>query len=414
MKNKHKLLSTVLVIVALISCNELHKPNSTLNNEDMLIDSTMGTPNSPFTLTIESKILNENRKIYVQLPVDYKRDNKRYPVLFVLDGEWLFDLANAHQRYYSYDEVTDQTIPRMIVVGIENSDRDKDYVPTNNSGVEGYIFPTAGGANDFISFLEKELIPLIDKKYRTFDHRCLVGWSFSGLFTTYAAAVKPDLFNMHLCISPAIWWDNDLVYNQFLNAKFNKPKRMLFTLGTKEEGGMVYPSTMRLVDELRDKHQKNLELDLIMIQDVGHTWGVATAINKGLQWLYSDYIPSENITSEADMNRYFEELSENWSYKVTPPGKVFINVAYNLWSEGKDKEAIALLKKGVKLQKNDSQLFFILGQMLSAIGRDNEALIFYEKAILVEKNKAVPNEVNLRGFSEIVKSTKESLSDSLK
>lgn len=134
--------------------------------------------------------------------------------MIVLDGEWLFHLANANQRYYSYDEVTDQNIPRMIVVGIESTDRDRDYTSTPNSGKD-YSFPASGGADKFLEFLETELIPMLDSRYQTAPNRCIVGWSFSGLFLMHAAVKKPDLFNMFLCISPAIWWDNDLIYEKW-------------------------------------------------------------------------------------------------------------------------------------------------------------------------------------------------------
>ena len=88
------------------------------------------TPNPAHTLTVESEILGETRRVYVQLPEGYGRSEARYPVLVVLDGEWLFEPARALVRFQSEYDVMDVRIPKMIVVGIENVDRDRDYVPT--------------------------------------------------------------------------------------------------------------------------------------------------------------------------------------------------------------------------------------------------------------------------------------------
>lgn len=406
------LLFILILQYAILSCSgHVQKENSN-DPCKLVIDSLSRIPNAPFTLIIKSEILNENRRIYIQLPEDYGRDNKKYPLLVILDGEWLFNLANAHQRYYSYDEVTDIKIPRMIVVGIENTDRDRDYVPTSNSGND-LKFPTAGGADKFLDFVEKELLPVIERKYRVAPHRCLVGWSFSGLFTTYTAISRPELFNMYLCISPAIWWDGDLVYNKIKYVNFNQHEKIVFTLGTKEKGGMVYSSTKRLIDELLINPKKNLDIELIKVQNVGHSWGVATALNLGLQFLYQEYIPEDNLLTENEMYLYYNKISKQWGYSVIPPGKVFINVAYNIWASGKSEEAISLLKKGVKFHRNDSQLCFFLGQMLNAAGRTEEALSFYEKALMVEKSKYVPNIGSLKEFNKVIESVKKSMVDSI-
>ncbi len=118
-----------------------------------------GMPNPGETVDFYSTVLDETRRIYVQLPEGYSRRDKKYPVLYVLDGEWLFHLASSHARFYSYDEVAGIRIPQVIVVGIENVDRDRDYTPTQNSGVD-LVFPTAGEAETFVDFLQNELIPL--------------------------------------------------------------------------------------------------------------------------------------------------------------------------------------------------------------------------------------------------------------
>jgi hypothetical protein len=207
----------LLCSLFLVACSEGYDHSEEATEKTFgagVLEAHAGGANPMETLLIHSDVLQENRKIYVQLPEGYERSAEAYPVLYVMDGEWLFDLANAHARYYSYDEVTDITLPRMIVVGIENIDRDRDYTPTPNGGIE-YDFPTAGFADNFITFLETELFSLISDRYRTAPLRAIAGWSNSGLFANYVATKNQDLFDMYLCISPAVRWDQDMIYDRF-------------------------------------------------------------------------------------------------------------------------------------------------------------------------------------------------------
>lgn len=353
-------------------------------------------------------MLNENRRIYIQLPEGYENSSEKYPVLFVMDGEWLFHLANANQRYYSYDEVTDQKIPRMIVVGIENTDR--DYTPTSNSG-QGFSFPTSGGADKFLKFLETELIPMLDNRYRTAPHRSIAGWSFSGLFSVYAGITKPNLFNMYLCISPAVWWDTDFIYKKMESLKFEHPENFVFTLGSNEAGGLVHTSTTRLLEKLRENPISNMTVKHIAIDGVGHTWGVSSALNQGLQTLYKDYIPASNVViNNIDaIDTYYKKLSQKWHYQVIPPRKVFTNLAFNMWGNGKNEQAIKVLRYATTIHSEDSPSLFNLGQMICIQEGFSEGIIYLRLAFEAEMRKSVPNGVNLNNYKVAINNAEREL-----
>jgi tetratricopeptide (TPR) repeat protein len=279
-------------------------------------------------------------------------------------------------------------------------------VPTTNSGKEkeGYIFPTAGSADNFLKFLETELIPMLDNRYRTAPHRGIVGWSFSGLFSAYAAVTKPDLFNMYLCISPAVWWDNDLIYKKIEDVSFEHPENFVFTLGDGEEGGWVHSSTTRLLKRLEDNPTPNVTVKHIAIPKVGHSWTISSAINLGLQALYSNYIPQNDtiIKNLDDIKSYYEELSNQWGYDVTPPGKIFRSLAWYLWGNEKKEQAIKVLRASIAYNSNDSPSIYALGYMLDEQKNLSEALIYYRKALKVEMMKSVPNGINLRTYEEVI------------
>ena len=170
--------------------------------------------------SLQSKNLNELREIWVHIPKSFNTSREsKYPVLYLLDGDAHFYSVSGMVRQLSV--INGNTIlPEMIIVGIPNTDRARDLTPT-------YVKsdPTSGGGEKFLDFIEKELIPYIDKKYPTINHRTLVGHSIGGLAVVNTLINRPQLFNNYLAIDPSLWWDNqtllkkaDSVFNQ---TKFN-------------------------------------------------------------------------------------------------------------------------------------------------------------------------------------------------
>jgi len=168
---------------------------------------TIGTIDS-----IQSKILNEQRKIWVYVPDSYKPGSKqRYPVVYLLDGDSHFYSVVGMIQQLS--QVNGNTIaPEMIVVGILNTDRTRDLTPTHVESappiLDSASSKTSGGGKHFVSFLEKELIPHIDAAYPTQPYKMLIGHSFGGLTVINILANHAKLFNSYICIDPSMWWDN--------------------------------------------------------------------------------------------------------------------------------------------------------------------------------------------------------------
>jgi predicted alpha/beta superfamily hydrolase len=156
---------------------------------------------------ISSGILNEDRTIAVSLPYLYDKLGKRYPVLYILDGEEL-SLASfiGMARFYS-----PHRIPEMIVVGVLNSNRNRDLFATK---VEGIRETKEDGAFRFLSFLSKELIPYIDAHYRTTPYRVIYGQSAGGQFTVFALLTDPEVFDAYLASSPVIGYSDRVILNK--------------------------------------------------------------------------------------------------------------------------------------------------------------------------------------------------------
>lgn len=156
--------------------------------------------------TLNSRALGEPRAIDVALPSGYDADtSQRYPLLVVLDGEFEGEIAIAVSRFYG----DAGQLPNTIVVGVRNTNRNRDMTP---APAAGFAIPPeaegAGGAERFLTFVSDELLPYLDQHFRTAPLRVLVGHSLGGLFAIYALDRRPDLFSGYVVMEPAAWWNN--------------------------------------------------------------------------------------------------------------------------------------------------------------------------------------------------------------
>ena len=147
--------------------------------------------------SIESEILQENRNVLIHLPDNYSESNKSYPVLYQVRGDSasMLEILSTVNRLALGEKI----IPEMIIVAIETVEG-KDLWPTNT---KFYPEPSAIGATEFLTFIEKDLIPYIENKYRTKDDRILYGQSMSSVFTIYTFLERPELFNSYIASSGA-------------------------------------------------------------------------------------------------------------------------------------------------------------------------------------------------------------------
>jgi len=155
---------------------------------------------------LQSVVLGEERVIDVILPNGYANSSERYPVIVVLDGSSNAALTATDAQYYA----ATGRMPATIVVGVRNTNRARDFTPRP---VAGFTVPpaitSAGGADAFLAFLADEVIPYLDRTYRTVPMRVIVGHSLGGLFALYALGTRPDLFRGYIVIEPSTWWNGE-------------------------------------------------------------------------------------------------------------------------------------------------------------------------------------------------------------
>ena len=162
--------------------------------------------------SLYSYTLNESREIYIQLPASYTPDSKRkYPVVYILDGGVFINaVSTVHDFYYG------GFMPEMILVGVSNrKNRTRDLTTSKIKTRRGIPFNEENGkAANFIEFMEKELVPFVEKKYPATNFRTLIGHSYGGLFAIYTLINHQHLFTNYLAIDPSLDWDNQKLLGQ--------------------------------------------------------------------------------------------------------------------------------------------------------------------------------------------------------
>lgn len=187
-------------------------------------------PSNATRVTMTSTTLQEKRDYLVYLPEHYASDvNRRYPVLYVLDGQSQSEHTAASAALMARIGV----IPEIIVVGVSSMSgefRARDYTPPDMF-VDDDRRGAHGAADRFLSFLEREFVPVIERDYRTDRPRMLAGWSRSGLFVVYSLLTSPAFFDARFAHSPALWRDDDRMV-----------KRLDAELATSPAGGFLFLS----------------------------------------------------------------------------------------------------------------------------------------------------------------------------
>lgn len=202
------------------------------------------------TFTIDSKALGETRRINVYLPPGYKDSpNLRVPVLYMPDGGMAEDFL--HIAGLVQISVTNQTMRPFLLVGIENTERRRDMTgPTENDN-DKKIAPHVGGSQAFRKFLRDELMPEIQRRYRTTAETAIVGESLAGLFVVETFLLEPDLFDTYIAIDPSLWWNNTKLLNDAAAKLRARPKlaKSLYFASSDEPGIVV--NTKRLAEILK-------------------------------------------------------------------------------------------------------------------------------------------------------------------
>ena len=188
------------------------------------------------TFSIEAPQLNYSKKIWLYLPNEYATSKKKYPVIYMHDGQNLFDSKTSYVGEWNIDEKLDSLHADVIVVGIEhgNEKRIDELTPYKNEKYGG------GNGDNYLEFIVKTLKPKIDSTYRTKSNTMntvIMGSSLGGLISYYSLLKYPEVFGKAGVFSPA-FWINPEVFELTKNTK-TLDSKMYFLCGDNESTDMV-------------------------------------------------------------------------------------------------------------------------------------------------------------------------------
>lgn len=214
--------------------------------------------------------LDKKRRIWIYLPPSYQKSDRHYPVIYMQDGQNLFDVVTSGFGEWKIDEILDSLYAEggkeCIIVGIDHggNDRLKEYNPYDSKYGEGE-------GKKYTEFLVKTLKPYVDKHYRTKSsakNTSVAGSSMGGLISMYAIANYPKVFGNAGVFSPAFWiaeqFGSDLKKLK-PNLKSNK---IYFVAGNLESKNMI--SDMENIYQIVEPIAKNKNLKLIRKEDGEH------------------------------------------------------------------------------------------------------------------------------------------------
>ena len=251
---------------------------------------------------------NKKRRIWIYLPERYGADDDKFPVLYMHDGQNLFDRALSFAGEWQVDEamsVISKDNLDCIVVGIDNggTDRIDEYTPYKNPKYNG------GKGEDYTEFLVKTLKPFIDQHFRTLpepEHTGIAGSSLGGLISFYSAIKYPNIFGKVGVFSPSFWYSDSLIAD--VKAYVANPnQKFYFVAGQNEDEDMV-PDIEKYINLLNNAGVTNSQIYKLIKQDGQHSeWFWAREFPAAFNWLDLWGITSKSNKINTPIN-YFSVL----------------------------------------------------------------------------------------------------------
>ena len=341
--------------------------------------------NPPTLHTIQSSYPAESREFRVHLPMSYEVNrNDRYPVLFVLDADRPFDLQETINITNTL--IDRHKIPELLIVFLPNSSdnaRSRDYTPSQQ-------------ADQFLDFMEFELIPYIDANFRTEPLKMLSGQSRSGLLAVHSLLNRPHLFGAHIALSPALWHDDDMIVSEarrFFQSTDSLPNFLYMNIGG-EENENISNSFDRMEFILRRMAPADLnwQADFAEFESHGTTrlLGQYLALRKFFtNWdkPWND-IPTFDVFDERGgldmmLSRY-QALSEEYGYTVKPIG--LIDAANYYLRIGDANEAVRILIANTEYYPSSVEAHLELSKAYNATGERDSALESASTAETIARN----------------------------
>ncbi|UYQ93411.1 alpha/beta hydrolase-fold protein [Chitinophaga horti] len=356
------------------------------------------------TIRIDSKYFHDQRDITVLLPQGYESaPGRTYKVVYLFDAQ-NSTFTNTLMAVGNYLSTFSSTfISPYIIVGIKTKNRQYEFLPENHTQ-QPYrdYFPKVklGGADTLLAFLQKEVIPEVNKRFRTNHYNVAIGHSLGATFAIYSLMHAPQLFNAVIAISPNLYYDEEQLLKAWKHrwSTLSLNRKMLYVMYS-QEGKLesrFFPANEKLRAFLAKNRKPGFHSKVEYLPDTDHGLTPLMGIPRGLMELNRQLVIDETVEGfyAKDDPQFLEKLKQFYAQQSEktglrlPTAEDINHIAYNLANSGKIAEAIRVAAWAVALYPQDANAFDTQGELLQRDKQPTAAKAAYQQGLqLVERQR---------------------------
>jgi len=380
-------MKTLIMILIIVSFG-----TAQVNSDDIVVGKMM---------RLKSTILNEERPLLVYTPPDYNNVETKYPVLYLLDGGAHYLHACGILQILSRSG----RIPQMIIIGIPNTQRNRDFTPTVSDELQN-----SGGGENFLAFLKDELVPFVNKKYRTQSYSILFGHSLTGMYDIYTLSKEKDLFDAFILASPFLQYDDEVALNSLESFLKDSPElnhSIYITIGNEPN---YFASLDKLTNLFKTYSSEKLRWKYVKMENEDHGSIPHKTIYDGLEFIFSDWrITADRLASGIDaIDEHYSILSKRFGYEIKIPEFLLNQLGYRYINQKLFDEAITVFLRNIENYPNSANVYDSMGDAYVAAGQYEKAKKNYANAI---ERGTVSADPNLQVFKNNLASVEKKLSE---
>ncbi|MGC1459638.1 MAG: alpha/beta hydrolase-fold protein [Steroidobacteraceae bacterium] len=326
---------------------------------------------------LHSQATGETRSYFVHRPADYDLSNARYPLLVVLDAESDFQHTSTTADLLAGAGL----IPSLLIVGIPNTNRNRDLIP---------FTPRSGTAN-FLKFITTELIPKLDRDFRTQPYRILVAHSNGGLFGLYALVKAPEVFKGYILDSPALN-DEDRELLSTVDAFLEQHQDLTASiyLTTANETGELLSGNWQLSAYLQSQTSRDPHWTFAFRRYPEETHGTIAlrSAYDGLQFIFDGWPVADSVALYeqgrlAAIDRHYSALSSRLGFPVAVPEDVLLAPAIPLYRQKRVNESEQVILRTLELYPNSVNALLTAGRLYFDKGDTAKATQYLTQALVL-------------------------------
>ncbi len=354
-------------------------------------------------ITLHSAVFKDDRQIIIYTPPSYSTTHEACPVLYLLDPDNHFNLVAEYTRYLSKGNV--HSMPPVIVVGIVHKDRMYELTPSQTRyNYEGKLdtgansnYKHSGGNAQLFEYFKQEVIPYINKNYRTQPYRIFAGHSLGALTVVNALLNYPEMFNAYIAVSPSFWWDRKALLQSAatkLQADVVGKKVLFYSDGNEGSapGSSFHTDVMRFDTLIKQNTAKRLRAAYVYYPQESHMTVPVKSYYDGLQLIFGGWDLPE--ISNKDVNRnvimaHYHKLSDRFGYPILPNQQYMKGWGEWLFNNPATRSnGLSLLEMNADNNPQSSTAFESLGAAYVTLGQTGKAITAYKRAVALNPQSA--------------------------